>query len=192
MPHHDEHHAVNMQLGYFARFDALRQGGRLGQVGIIHASSVRPLKLAADRTSRTAKAFSNGTDAALVVAHEHDDRTVLWSQMVIVSRHCNTLQQGVLHLVLENALDSLSKNILFYIRTKPAFLPLTSIATGFGKGKYGCGGVDSITKYSDKERCPVGRDHLHNPEDPDASHGIFQKPEKILFTEENYKWKVGQ
>ena len=62
-------------------------------VGIIHAGGVCALEFAADRAGRTAKAFSNGSDAALIVAHEHDDRTVLWSQVNIVSRHGSTLQQ---------------------------------------------------------------------------------------------------
>ena len=93
MAYDDEHHAVNVQLGHLARLDVLRQLLHLGLVRITHAGRVSALELSADRARRTAKAFGNGTDAALVVAHEHDDRTILWIQMNIVSRHGNTLQQ---------------------------------------------------------------------------------------------------
>jgi hypothetical protein len=91
MAHNDEQHAVNKLLADFTRLGALRKRLHLSMVGIIHAHGAGALELAADRASRTAKAFSNGSDAALVVAHEHDDRTVLWSQVEIVSRHGSTL-----------------------------------------------------------------------------------------------------
>jgi hypothetical protein len=45
----------------------------------------------------------NGSDTALVVAHGHHDGTLLCRQMGIDSRHGSTLQERLLHLVLEVA-----------------------------------------------------------------------------------------
>jgi hypothetical protein len=58
---------------------ALSQSMPLGAVRIIPADRIGAFELTADRARRTTKASSNGTDAALVDAHEQDDRTKLWS-----------------------------------------------------------------------------------------------------------------
>lgn len=104
---------------------------------------------------------------------------------------CDGLSHGKAHDLVDK-LDALSKNILFYIRVKPAFAPLTNIAMSFGKSQSGCAGVDSISKHKSAASCPVGRKHLYNPENPKASQGPMQEAEKILFKAEGYKFKVGK
>ena len=75
----------------------------MGQVGIVAIATRRTVKFTTDRTGSTAKALGNGSDTALVVPHGHHDGALLCRQMGIDFRHRSTLQQRVLHLVLETA-----------------------------------------------------------------------------------------
>jgi hypothetical protein len=55
-------------------------------------------------------------------------------------------------------LNNLSHDILNDIQNDPWMAPLTRIATYFGPGGGGCGGVDNIPHYKGKP-CPIGRNH---------------------------------
>ena len=63
----------------------------MGQVGIVDAAATGAFEFAADRTGRTAKAFSNGSGGAQVGAHGHDNGALLGGQMFVDFRHGGTL-----------------------------------------------------------------------------------------------------
>lgn len=65
----------------------------MGNVGVVDAAACRALDLAADRAGRTAKAFSNRSDGARIVAHGHDNGALLGGQMFVDFRHGGTLQE---------------------------------------------------------------------------------------------------
>lgn len=89
-------------------------------------------------------------------------------------------------------LDKLSKTILAMIQKAPRQAQLTSIAVHFGKGKKGCGGVDSVGDHAHSPDCPVGRNHLYNPKLPAGSQHRGQNKEKIKYVKPaGYKLKVG-
>jgi len=79
------------------------------------------------------------------------------------------------------ALDNLSKEILKGIQKRPAKYQLTSIATHFGVGGAGCGGVDSVTDHNAGTPCPVDRNHLTDAKGTRQSQAEGQKPEDIKF-----------
>jgi len=104
VPYYLKKRAVRMELERTARRHTPRVALQVSRVGVIGARARCPSQFAADRTRRTAKAFSNRPDAALVVAHGHHDGTLLRRQMGIDSGYGGTLQERVLHLVLEAAM----------------------------------------------------------------------------------------
>src|SRR5476649_1608698 len=75
----------------------------MGQIGIVGVAARCTPNFPADRTGSTAKAFSNVTDTAPVVEHGHYNGSFLSGQVGINSWHGSTLQEKVLHLVLEAA-----------------------------------------------------------------------------------------
>ena len=105
MPDYLEQGPVHVQLGDTPWKKAAGMTLRMGQVGIVDAAAAGAFEFAADRAGRTAKAFSNGSGRAQVGAHGHDDGALLGCQMLVDFRHGGTLQQRVLHLVFENALQ---------------------------------------------------------------------------------------
>eukprot|EP01034_Spumella_vulgaris_P044089 gene44089-54789_t len=95
-----------------------------------------------------------------------------------IDKECDTETANDRAKVVE-ALDALSKNILNLIQFKPAEAPLTKLASHFGAGAVGCGGVDSITKHMPTRPCPVDRKHKVQAGHPKLSHGPLQaKPDE--------------
>src|SRR5471032_728831 len=91
----------------------------MGQIGIVGvAARCRP-NFPADRTGSTAKAFSNVTDTAPVVEHGHYNGSFLSGQVGINSWHGSTLQEKVLHLVLEAAVRCAFIIKFFFITSDP-------------------------------------------------------------------------
>lgn len=84
-------------------------------------------------------------------------------------------------------INDLSKIILKLIQKRPDIAPLTSIAKNFlMMSLHGCGGVDSVTRYSIKKICSVGRDHLNR-----QAQG--QAEEKITYIKNGeYIFKIGR
>jgi hypothetical protein len=103
MPDHLEQRVVNVQPWPATRCNATGCALQMRTVRVVGARSGRTAQLPADRTRRTAKASGNGSDAALVVAHGHQDGALPDRQVDIASWHRSTLQKRVLHLVLEAA-----------------------------------------------------------------------------------------
>ncbi len=101
MLHHEEERAVNVQLGRYATGIALLMS-KVGIVGIGYrcTAKVRLMELGA-----RSEAFSNCSDNALVISYSHHNSTLLRRQMGIDSWHSSTLQERVLHLVLETVLS---------------------------------------------------------------------------------------
>ena len=97
-----------------------------------------------------------------------------------IDKECDTETANDRAKVVE-ALDALSKNILNLIQFKPAEAPLTKLASHFGAGAVGCGGVDSITKHMPTRPCPVDRKHKVQAGHPKLSHGPLQASENITF-----------
>jgi hypothetical protein len=92
-----------MKLGRTTRGHSPSVTLHVRHVRVVGATAGCTAQLAADRTGRTAKAFGNRPDAVLVVAHDHHDSTFLRRQVRINSGQCGTLQERMLHLVLEAA-----------------------------------------------------------------------------------------
>lgn len=103
LPYNLEERAIDVELGRAPRCDTTRVTLLVGQVCVVGSRSRRPAQFTADRTGRATKTSGNGSDTALVVAHGHHDGAFLRRQMGIDFRHGSTLQEAVLHLVLEIA-----------------------------------------------------------------------------------------
>jgi hypothetical protein len=111
VPYHFEQRAIGVQLAPAPWRNPSGTALQVGKVSVVSAVTGRTLEFAADRTGGAAKAFSNGSDTALVVAHGHQDGPLLCRQMDVDFRHGSTLQQRVLHLVLETALSYSSADL---------------------------------------------------------------------------------
>ena len=66
-----------MHLGHAARCQTSSMALRVVSVGVVDAGATGALDLAADRAWLTAKAFCNGPDGALVIAHGHEHSALL-------------------------------------------------------------------------------------------------------------------
>lgn len=105
MPNDLKQDAAGVKLGHAPRRNPAGLALQMRLVGIVDAGTSGALDFAANRAGRTAKTSSNGPNGAQVVAHGHDDCALLGSQMFVDFRHGGTLQEKVLHLVFENAVD---------------------------------------------------------------------------------------
>ena len=80
----------------------------------------------------TAKAVNNGSDTALVIPHGHHDGTLL-RQMGLNFWHRNTLQERMLHLVLETALPTSCTSAIAHLAAMLAVFSLSE--SGFSAMK---------------------------------------------------------
>ena len=105
MPDDLKQSTTRLKFGCSSRHYTTSLALQMSQICIIHAGCAGLNEFTTDRTGRTAKAFSNIVGAAQVIAHSHDECALLSGEITIDFWHGNTLQQGVLHLVIEAALS---------------------------------------------------------------------------------------
>jgi hypothetical protein len=94
VPYDFEQRAIGVQLRQAPWRNPTGTALQVGKVGIVRAGPRRTANFAADRTGGTAKAFSNGSDTALVGAHGHQDGTLLCRQMGVDFRQAAPYSKG--------------------------------------------------------------------------------------------------